>query len=111
MLRSLREFLQWRQDNSIILAEANVLPATDMEYFGRDGDRMHMMFNFHVNHNLFYAMAAADSVARTKADTLDVVHLSTDRRSRLQRDGRNAGATDAEIEHARSCLVGSSSHG
>jgi hypothetical protein len=24
---------------------------------------------------------------------------------------RNAGATDAEIEHARSCLVGSSSHG
>ena len=24
---------------------------------------------------------------------------------------RNAGATDAEIEHAGSCLVGSSSHG
>ena len=31
-----------------------------MEYFGEDGDRMHMMFNFQVNQNLFYALAAAD---------------------------------------------------
>ena len=60
MLRSLREFLQWREGDSIILAEANVLPETDMEYFGEDGDRMHMMFNFQVNQNLFYALAAAD---------------------------------------------------
>ena len=34
-------------------------PKTDMEYFGDDGDRMHMMFNFQVNQNLFYALAAA----------------------------------------------------
>ena len=61
MLRSFREFLQWRQGNAIILAEANVLPETDMEYFGRDGDRMHMMFNFHVNQHLFYALASGDS--------------------------------------------------
>jgi len=61
MLRSLREFLQWRQGDSIILAEANVLPETDMEYFGADGDRMHMMFNFHVNQHLFYALASGDS--------------------------------------------------
>jgi maltose alpha-D-glucosyltransferase / alpha-amylase len=60
MLRPLREFLQWREGDSIILAEANVLPETDMEYFGEDGDRMHMMFNFQVNQNLFYAMAASD---------------------------------------------------
>ena len=37
MLRSFREFLQWRQGNAIILGEANVLPDTDMEYFGDDG--------------------------------------------------------------------------
>jgi maltose alpha-D-glucosyltransferase/alpha-amylase len=61
MLRSFREFLQWRVGDSIILAEANVLPRTDMEYFGAEGDRMHMMFNFHVNQNLFYAMASADT--------------------------------------------------
>ena len=61
MLRSLRAFLQWRVGDSIILAEANVLPETDMEYFGKDGDRMHMMFNFQVNQHLFYALAASDS--------------------------------------------------
>jgi maltose alpha-D-glucosyltransferase/alpha-amylase len=60
MLRLLREFLQWRAGDSIVLAEANVLPDTDMEYFGDDGDRMHMMFNFQVNQNLFYALAASD---------------------------------------------------
>jgi maltose alpha-D-glucosyltransferase/alpha-amylase len=67
MLRSFREFLQWRQGNAIILGEANVLPKTDMEYFGKDGDRMHMMFNFHVNQHLFYAMAAADARPLAKA--------------------------------------------
>jgi maltose alpha-D-glucosyltransferase/alpha-amylase len=67
MLRAFREFLQWRQGNAVILAEANVLPETDMEYFGDDGDRMHMMFNFHINQNLFYAMASADSRPLAKA--------------------------------------------
>ncbi|PSC02720.1 trehalose synthase [Alsobacter soli] len=60
MLRTFREFLQWRQGDSVILAEANVLPDTDMDYFGDDGDRMQMMFNFQVNQHLFYALAAAD---------------------------------------------------
>jgi maltose alpha-D-glucosyltransferase/alpha-amylase len=67
MLRSLREFLQWRQGDAIILAEANVLPETDMEYFGKAGDRMHMMFNFQVNQHLFYALASADSRPLAKA--------------------------------------------
>jgi maltose alpha-D-glucosyltransferase / alpha-amylase len=61
MLRKLREFLQWREGDAIILAEANVLPDTDMQYFGDAGERMQMMFNFQVNQNLFYALAAADS--------------------------------------------------
>jgi maltose alpha-D-glucosyltransferase / alpha-amylase len=67
MLRHLREFLQWRQGDSIILAEANVLPETDMEYFGKAGDRMHMMFNFQVNQTLFYGLAAADKRPLVKA--------------------------------------------
>jgi maltose alpha-D-glucosyltransferase / alpha-amylase len=77
MLRGFREFLQWRRGDAIILAEANVLPRTDLEYFGDDGDRMHMMFNFQVNQTLFYAMAAADcrplakalEATRTRPDT------------------------------------------
>jgi maltose alpha-D-glucosyltransferase/alpha-amylase len=67
MLRSMREFLQWREGDSIILAEANVLPDTDMEYFGDDGERMHMMFNFQANQNLFYALAAANVRPLAKA--------------------------------------------
>jgi maltose alpha-D-glucosyltransferase / alpha-amylase len=60
MLRVLREFLQWRKGDAIILAEANVLPDTDMQYFGQGGDRMHMMFNFEANQKLFLALATAD---------------------------------------------------
>ena len=71
-LRDFREFVQWRQGDAMLLAEANVLPDTDMEYFGADGDRVHMMFNFQVNQHLFYALATADvqplaeSLAATK---------------------------------------------
>src|SRR3954447_18062745 len=49
MLRTFREFLQWRQGEAVILAEANVLPDTDMEYFGDSGERLQLMFNFQVN--------------------------------------------------------------
>src|SRR5262249_12232198 len=40
---------------------------TDMDYFGDDGDRLQMMFNFQVNQNLFYALAAADTRPLVKA--------------------------------------------
>lgn len=61
VLRSLREFLSWRKGDAVVLAEANVLPKTDMEYFGETGERLHMMFNFQVNQTLFYALATSDT--------------------------------------------------
>jgi len=67
MLRQFRELLQWRQGEAIILGEANVLPKTDLEYFGVAGERLHMVFNFQVNQNLFYALASADSRPLVKA--------------------------------------------
>ena len=67
MLRTFREFLQWREGDAIVLAEANVLPETDLEYFGRVGDRMHMMFNFQVNQHLFLALATGDTRPLVKA--------------------------------------------
>ncbi|MFL9500022.1 alpha-amylase family protein [Rhodopseudomonas palustris] len=67
MLRTFREFLQWRKGDSIILAEANVRPEDDLHYFGDDGERMQMMFNFHVNQHLFYALASADTGPLAKA--------------------------------------------
>lgn len=67
ILRELREFLSWREGEAIILAEANVLPDTDLEYFGSNGERLHMMFNFQVNQALFYALATADTGPLLKA--------------------------------------------
>jgi len=67
MLRDFREFLQWRKGDAIILAEANILPKQDLDYFGDDADRMHMMFNFQVNQATFYALAAHDARPLVKA--------------------------------------------
>jgi maltose alpha-D-glucosyltransferase/alpha-amylase len=61
MLRTFSQFLNWRQGDAIILGEANVLPGTDMKYFGNAGERIQMMFNFQVNQHLFYAMASGDA--------------------------------------------------
>ena len=67
MLRTFSEFLTWREGDAIILAEANVLPDTDMEYFGKSGERLQMMFNFEVNQHLFLAMASSDSTPLVEA--------------------------------------------
>jgi maltose alpha-D-glucosyltransferase/alpha-amylase len=61
MLRKFSQFLTWREGEAIVLAEANVLPGTDMSYFGDAGERLQMMFNFQVNQHLFYAMASGDA--------------------------------------------------
>jgi maltose alpha-D-glucosyltransferase/alpha-amylase len=67
MLRSFSEFLTWRKGEAIILAEANVLPDTDLKYFGDSGERLQMMFNFEVNQHLFFALASGDSRPLVKA--------------------------------------------
>ena len=60
MLRAMREFLQWRRRDAILLAEANVPPDESMRYFGEGGERLQMMLNFPVNQRLFYALATGD---------------------------------------------------
>jgi maltose alpha-D-glucosyltransferase/alpha-amylase len=67
MLRTFSQFLSWREGDAIILAEANVLPGTDMKYFGDSGERLQMMFNFEANQHLFYALASSDSRPLVKA--------------------------------------------
>ena len=67
MLRSFSQFLTWREGEAIILGEANVLPGTDMKYFGAAGERLQMMFNFEVNQHLFYGLATGDSRPLVKA--------------------------------------------
>lgn len=60
LLKEMRDFLQWRSGEAIMLAEANVPPDESMDYFGPEGERLQMMLNFPVNQRLFYALATAD---------------------------------------------------
>jgi maltose alpha-D-glucosyltransferase/alpha-amylase len=68
-LTEFRDFLQWREGDAILLGEANVVPEEDLSFFGEEGDRMHMLFNFYVNQYTFYALASAD--ARPLAEALE----------------------------------------
>ena len=60
LLKEMRDFLQWRTGDAIMLAEANVPPDESLRYFGDDGDRLQMMLNFPVNQRLFFALATGD---------------------------------------------------
>lgn len=66
MLRDIRALAQWRTGDSVLLAEANILPDAARKYFGESGDRLHMIFNFPVNQALFYALATGDSLPLRK---------------------------------------------
>lgn len=67
LLRDFRQFLQWRSRDSIILAEANIDPRHSIRYFGDDGDRLQMMFNFWVNQRVFVAMATGQAAPLVRA--------------------------------------------
>jgi maltose alpha-D-glucosyltransferase/alpha-amylase len=60
LLHEMRDFLQWREGDAILLAEANVPPEESGNYFGERGDRLQMLLNFPVNQRIWYALATAD---------------------------------------------------
>jgi maltose alpha-D-glucosyltransferase/alpha-amylase len=59
-LHELREELEWRASEAILLGEANVVPREDAEYFS-EGRGLHMMFDFWVNQHLFASLATGDA--------------------------------------------------
>jgi maltose alpha-D-glucosyltransferase/alpha-amylase len=67
LLHEMRDFLQWRCRDAIMLAEANVPPPESLKYFGEQGDRLQMMLNFWVNQRMFYALASGDATELRKA--------------------------------------------
>jgi maltose alpha-D-glucosyltransferase / alpha-amylase len=78
LLHEMRDFLQWRCRDGIMLAEANVPPRESMNYFGERGDRLQMMLNFWVNQRIFYALATGDAAPLRKAlrDTYERPHAA-----------------------------------
>ncbi|HEU6442455.1 MAG TPA: alpha-amylase family protein, partial [Microvirga sp.] len=70
-LNELRTFISWRRAEAMLLAEANITMDQVDEYFGASGDRLHMIFNFMLNQNLFLALSRKDAepVRRVMAQT------------------------------------------
>lgn len=66
-LKDMRRFLQWRSGDAVLLGEANVLPEESKNYFGEEGDGIHLMFNFFVNQYSFYALATGEVEPLIKA--------------------------------------------
>jgi maltose alpha-D-glucosyltransferase / alpha-amylase len=59
-LTELRQHIQWRKGDAVLLAEANVEPAQLVDFFGDDGgssNRIHMLFDFMLNGRLMLALA------------------------------------------------------
>src|SRR5262249_4473342 len=67
MLHEMRDFLQWRLRDGVLLAEANVPPRESLEYFGEQGDCLQMMLNFWVNQRIFYTLATGDTAPLRKS--------------------------------------------
>jgi maltose alpha-D-glucosyltransferase/alpha-amylase len=62
-LTELRQHVQWRRGDGILLAEANVEPDQLPVYFGDGGgsaNRLHMLFDFMLNGRLILALARQD---------------------------------------------------
>ena len=59
-LEAMREFVQWRRGDAVLLAEANVGADEVPGYFG-EGDRMHLLFHFMANQRLFLALARGEA--------------------------------------------------
>jgi maltose alpha-D-glucosyltransferase/alpha-amylase len=62
-LTELRQHIQWRRGDALLLAEANVEPDQILHYFndaGGSGNRLHMLFDFMLNSRLMLALARQD---------------------------------------------------
>jgi maltose alpha-D-glucosyltransferase/alpha-amylase len=69
-LTELRQHVQWRKGDAVLLAEANVEPAGLAEYFGDaggSGNRIHMLFDFMLNGKLILALARRNPEAVIEA--------------------------------------------
>jgi maltose alpha-D-glucosyltransferase/alpha-amylase len=65
-LNEMRDFISWRRAEAMMLAEANITMDQVDEYFGPNGDRMQVIFNFMLNQHLFLALARDDAAPMRK---------------------------------------------
>jgi maltose alpha-D-glucosyltransferase/alpha-amylase len=66
ILDEMRSYLDARQSDAILLAEANIKPGK-MDHYLHGGKRMHLLFNFFINQHLFLALADQNARHLVKA--------------------------------------------
>lgn len=97
-LRTFRNFMQWRKGDAILLGEANVSPEENRLYFGKEGEGIHIMFNFYVNQYTFYALATSEVAPLIKALEETRIHFPTSQWAHFLRnhDELDLGRLDEE---------------
>jgi len=61
ILRELRAFVSRRRGDTVLLGEVNLPHRQQRQFFGDDGDELHMLFDFITMQNLYLAMAREDA--------------------------------------------------
>ena len=75
-LSEMRDYVSLRKGDAILLGEANV-KFSEMDTFLERGDKMHMMFNFHLNQLFFLALARKSSAPLFQAaEALSKLHAT-----------------------------------
>ncbi len=67
LINDMRNYIESIRKDAIILGEANVEPKLNEKYYGQNGERINMMFNFWVNQHLFYALTTGEVKPLQKA--------------------------------------------
>lgn len=75
-LDEMRDHIHQKNAGAILLAEANVTPG-NMDIYIKDGNRMHMLFNFYLNQHLFLSLATNDAKhLKESMDAMPPVHAT-----------------------------------
>ncbi|PRD47786.1 alpha-amylase family protein [Sphingobacterium haloxyli] len=67
VLTAIRKTVEETNPQTLLLGEANVSATENIDYFGEDGERLNMMFNFFANQKLFFSLAEQDPEPLSKA--------------------------------------------
>ncbi|MEJ7557674.1 MAG: alpha-amylase family protein [Pedobacter sp.] len=67
ILTMFRDSIKAIKPDAVLLGEANVSAEENRDFFGENGDRLQMMFNFYANQYLFYGLALQDPKPFAKA--------------------------------------------
>jgi maltose alpha-D-glucosyltransferase / alpha-amylase len=61
MLEEMRGFITSRNHEAVLLGEANVVADDLQEFFGNENNRLHLLFNFYTNKNMFLSLARKEA--------------------------------------------------